>query len=158
MKLKNLALIVIAAFVLFSCESQMGSIKKEKIKGDEIFRLEINKAFPGAETLAGELLDLGYKFNPEEDWFGPEATSVWVIGIGSDVDVYTAQVIIKLCNKYANGNIHVVVSKKENFDDKNRIYIGSLYPYEDVKPIDPNTVKMFMDKNLTQEQFKAMAQ
>ena len=64
MRLRNLTLIVIAAFVLFSCASQMNNIEKERIKANKIYRVEINKAFPGAEALAEELM-LSPKQNAE---------------------------------------------------------------------------------------------
>jgi uncharacterized caspase-like protein len=89
-------------------------------------RLQINKAFPHAEQIRAEIEAAGYRFDAN-DWFGPETPPKWVLMIGTDVDVATAQRVIAICLRNTPNLDNVVIMKSAGgLENNKRIYIGSL--------------------------------
>ena len=157
MRCLRLISIIVLAFFLFSCAGTVRNIKRERLQVRSVTKLQINKAFPGAGELAAELRDMGFRFSEAKDWFGPESTPAWVITIGTEVDVYTAQAVISICSRYAKGNIIVIITDSERFGNRKRIYVGALSQLRPEQGIKGKKIKKLMRSGLTKEEFKTYA-
>ncbi len=92
--------------------------------------IKINKAFPGAERIAARLVQAGFAFDEDEDWFGPRnpKSGSWAIEIGAQIDVTAAQQIIAICTEEYRGDIYILLmADPAAYRDIKAIHIGLIH-------------------------------
>jgi hypothetical protein len=151
----NPALPILVITVLFvSCVSQTVNIS-ESIDFSSVKRLQINQSFPNAEKVQAELARRGYPWS-SDDWFGPEITDPWVVEIGAQVDVRTVQDIVKICLTYGSRKTRFnIMQEDEGFDNRKRVYIGSL-DFKDDPLLADTEIKRLLSPGFTQEQYQEL--